>query len=177
MRFRAIETTWRTATNTLINQLRGRMFHVTSPANFVKICASGAILSNTSGNFKHNWGNNYYFKNKGCLSVVDLVNNTRPRITKRKMLNDYSVFEQASPVVVFLFLSPAIHHRAITWHSWKKEKAHKQQVVPELESGIPESIPLSDIEEIWFITLKDRTALYEQITKTYIQRMKSISSE
>ena len=140
------------------------MFHVTSPEAFIKICASGAILSNTDGLLGCNWTDNYYFKNIGCLSVVDLVNNTRPRVTKRKLLSDYQVFEQSSPVVVFMFLSPSIYARAITWQRYKREKAYGQQIVPELESGIPEKVSLSEIDEVWFITLKDRVALKEQIS-------------
>ncbi len=168
MKFRVIETIFSVAARTLFKELQGRMFHVTSPEAFVKICASGAILSNTNGRFRCNWTDNYYFKKIGCLSVVDLVNNTRHRVTKRKLLNDYKVFEQASPVVVFMFLSPKVHARAITWHRYKKEKAYGLQIVPELESGIPEKISLGEIDEVWFITLKDRVALQEQISNLAI---------
>lgn len=141
------------------------MFHVTSPTAFIQICASGAILNNSSGNFAFNWTSNYYFKNKGCVSVVDLVNNNRPRITKAKLLNDYAVFEQHSPVVVFLFLTQSVYPRVITWHNWKKEKAYIQKVVPELESGVPDRVTLTEIDEAWFITLKDRVALKERLSQ------------
>lgn len=167
MKFRVIETTWRTAAGPLVKELRGRIFHVTSPANFVKICASGAILSNKEERFKCNWMPNYYFKNKDCLSVVDLVNNIRPRVTKRKLLSDYAVFEQASPVVVFLFLSPSVYSRVITWHGWKREKAYGQQIVPELESGVPSSVSVEEIDEAWFITLKDRVVMHSHLKKLH----------
>lgn len=144
------------------------MFHVTSPAAFVKICASGAILSNVNGDFECNWTSNYYFKNKGCLSVVDLVNNTRPRVTKRKLLCDYAVFEQVFPVAVFLFLSPSVYPRVITWHRYKQEKAYGQQIVPELESGVPEKVSLPEIDEAWFVTLKDRMAQKEQLDNLHL---------
>ena len=141
------------------------MFHVTSPTAFVDICASGAIRSNEKEEFRSNWGENYYFKNQGCLSVVDLVNNTRPRVTRRKMIRDYRVFEQFSPVTVLLLLSPAVHARAITWKKYLCDRAYGQQIVPELESGIPDKVLLSEIDEAWFITLKDRVAESENMKK------------
>ena len=141
------------------------MFHVTSPRAFVKICASGAILNNSSGDLGFNSTSNYYFKNKGCLSVVDLVNNTRPLVTKRKLLSDYAIFEQSSPVVVFLFLAPSVYTRVITWQSWKREKAYGQQIVPELESGVPEKVSLSEVDDVWFITLKDRVAMNKKLAR------------
>lgn len=158
MHFRVIETTWRKATSSLLSELRGRMFHVTSPNAFLGICSEGAILCNTDDRFKTNWTVNYYFKNQGCLSIVDLVNNTKPRVTRRKPINDYAVFEQSSPVVVFLFISPRVYPRVIHWKKWKKDRAHGQQIVPELESGVPGRVSIDEIDEAWFISLKDRAS-------------------
>lgn len=165
MQFRVVETTWRKAASQLVGELRGRMFHVTSPSAFVDICATGSILNNKNGQFRYNSSNNYYFKNIGCVSVVDLVNNIRPRITKRKMLSDYSIFEQFYPVVVFLFLSETVFPRVITWHRYQSEKAFGQQIVPELESGVPGEIDLSEISEVWFLSLMDRVELYTDLAK------------
>lgn len=157
MKFRVIQTTRRKAKGPLLSELRNRMFHVTSPAGFIGICAEGAILANTDDRFATKWPNSY-FKNQGCLSVVDLVNNTKPIVTKRKLFNDYAVFEMHRPVVVFLFFSTSVYSRVITWKKWKKDKAFDQQVVPWLESGIPDSVLISEIEEAWFVSLKDHFA-------------------
>lgn len=143
------------------------MFHVTSPTGFVGICSEGAILSNSDGRFKTNWTKDYYFKNKGCLSIVDLVNNKRPRVTRRKLINDYAIFEQVSPVVVFLFLSPSVYPRVVHWTQYKKDRAYGQQIVPELESGVPGRVGIEEIEEVWFITLRDRVALAESSNAVY----------
>jgi hypothetical protein len=154
MKFRVIQTTLRKAKGPLLSELRNRMFHVTSPAGFVGICAEGAILANTGDRFATEWPNSY-FKNQGCLSVVDLVNNTQPIVTKRKLFNDYAVFEMHQPVAVFLFFSTSVYPRVITWKKWKKDKAFGQQVVPRLESGVPDRVSIFEIEEAWFITLTD----------------------
>lgn len=154
MKFRVIQTTLRKAKGPLLSELRNRMFHVTSPAGFIGFCAEGAILANTNDRFPTKWRNSY-FKNQGCLSVVDLVNNTRPIVTKRKLFNDYAVFEMYQPVVVFLVLSTSVYPRVITWKKWEKDKAFGQQVVPWLESGVPDGVSISEIEEAWFITLTD----------------------
>lgn len=106
-------------------------------------------------------GSNYFFANKGCVSVCDLVNNTKPRVTRRRYLSDYQIFGQGwGASTVFLFLSPASHPKLVTWHSWEIEKAYGQQVVPDLESGFPDAIPLELIEEVWFITINDREWLW-----------------
>jgi len=118
------------------------------------ICAEGAILANTADRFKTNWPNSY-FKSQDCVSVVDLVNNTRPRVTKAKLACDYAIYEQHQPVSVFLILSASVYSRAITWEKWKKDKAYGQQIVPCLESGVPDRVPIEEIEEAWFINLKD----------------------
>jgi hypothetical protein len=143
------------------------MFHVTSPDGFIGICSDGAIFSNTDGRFKSNWTENYYFRNQGCLSIVDLVNNTRPRVTRRKLISDYPIFEQSSPVVVFLFLSSRVYPRVIDWKKYKKERAYGQQIVPELESGVPGKVLISEIDEAWFITLRDRVALAKELDNIY----------
>jgi len=173
MRFRVIDTTWRKATGPLLSELRGRMFHVTSPDGFVGVCSEGAILCNSDNRFKSNWTENYYFKNQGCLSIVDLVNNTRPKVTRRKLINDYAVFEQASPVVVFLFLSPSVYPRVVHWTKYKKDRAYGQQIVPELESGVPTRVSISEIDEAWFITLRDRVVLSSELNALYERMLQS----
>ncbi len=155
MKFEAFSFSYKAAVRKLFPKLRGRVFHITSPENFLLIVKTGAILNNRDRIFKNNWNVNSYFANKGCVSVCDLVNNTKPRITRQKCLNYYRVFQQDwGATTVFLFLSSAIHDQLITWHAWKKEKAYNQ-VVPELESGFPDAVPLEQIEEIWFLTITD----------------------
>jgi hypothetical protein len=156
MIFQAISTTFERAAKDLVPQIRGRIFHVTSIERFLAIYKAGAIKNNKDQSLKkHEY--NSYFANKGCVSVVDLVNNTKPIVTRRKMLNDYSIFEKGGQVTTFLFLAPEIHSQIITWEAYKREKAYGQQIVPELESGIPGEIPLRCVEEVWFISLKDRS--------------------
>lgn len=161
MKFEIISTSYRGAVRKLFPKLRGRVFHITSPENFMSICKSGEIRNNKDGSLKTNWSNGYYFATKGCVSVCDLVNNTKPRVTRSKCLSDYQIFGQSwGPTTVVLFLSPSSHDRLITWHTWKLEKAFTRKVVPGMESGFPNSIPLSEIEEIWFINIKDREWLW-----------------
>ncbi len=161
MKFEAFSFTYNGAVRKLTPRLQGKVFHITSPENFVYICKSGKILNNKDGVLTQNWNNNNYFANKGCVSVCDLVNNTKPRVTRRKYLSDYQIFGQGwGATTVFLFLSPLVHHKLITWQSWKREKAYGLQIVPELESGFPEAILLDFIEEVWILTINDREWLW-----------------
>ncbi|MDZ5459273.1 hypothetical protein [Azohydromonas lata] len=156
MKFEAISLSYGSATRKIVPRLKGRVFHITSPANFISIIKSGAISNNQNGVFPKNWNCSSYFANKGCVSVCDLVNNKKPRVTRQRFLSDYRIFGQGwGATTVFMFLSPFAHKQLITWRSWQKEKAYGQQVVPDLESGFPGEILLGDIEEIWFLTITD----------------------
>lgn len=158
MKFEAISISYKVAKKKLFERFKGRVFHVTSPDNFIKICTQGSILNNKNKTFKPNWGDSY-FTSKGCVSVCDLLNNNGPVVTKRAM-NQYDVFRQPwGATSVFLFLSPESYSNLITWHHWKKEGA-PGAIVPHLESGFPEAIPLTVINEVWFVTVTDWLAFF-----------------
>jgi hypothetical protein len=138
--------------NDFLKSLDGRVFHVTSIENFVSICQTGAIESN-NGKRKANWKGVSYFANRNCVSVCDLYNNKKKRVSKNKMLSDYNIFEQFTPSV-FLFLYPKYYDFLISWEEWKRDKAYFQKVIPNLESGYPDRIPIEYIEEVVFLSRK-----------------------
>jgi len=133
MKFEIISTSYRGAAKKLFPRLRGRVFHVTSPENFILICKSGEIRNNKGGSLQKNW-NSGFFSAKGYVSVCDLVNNIKPRVTKNKCLSDYRIFGQPwGATTAFLFLAPSSHSKFVTWHTWKSEKAFTLKVVPEMD--------------------------------------------
>ncbi|MCD0418898.1 hypothetical protein LOC51_16940 [Rubrivivax sp. JA1024] len=148
-----MKTTWRTlsrlqAHSSLLPELRGRVFHITSVANFLEIIRTGSILHNQSGELKSNGSYNAYFKNRGCVSFCDLNTNVRPRKVREAALSKYNIFGQGDGErSVFLFLAPASYGKLIPWTAWKKDKAWSEMVVPHLESGYPGFVPLEEVEE------------------------------
>lgn len=139
-------------------QLKGRVFHRTSLKNYSKIINSGFIDNNQNEKYQLNWNNNSFFKKRGYVSVCDLYNNTRPRLTKEAAISKYNIFGQKSDCdnkFVFLFLSKDEYQNLVTWQEWLKQRS-SDLLVPYLESGYPEKILLSSIEEIWFFEIKDR---------------------
>lgn len=137
-------------------KLKGRVFHRTSLENYHKILECGFIGNNQNEKYKLNWQSNSYFRNKKCISVCDLYNHTRPRLTK-KAIYQYRIFSQRTDLndkFVFLFLAESAYHKLI---QWEKEKTYSGTFVPHLESGYPDKIPLSLISEIWFIKITGRT--------------------
>lgn len=123
--------------------------------NYHKILACGFIDSNRNEKYKLNWSSNSYFRNRGCISVCDLYNHTRPRLTK-KAVYQYRIFSQREDIddkFVFLFLHENAYHHLI---KWEKGQTYSETFVPHLESGYPDKIPLSLISEIWFIKIIGR---------------------
>lgn len=136
-------------------KLKGKVFHRTSLENYRKILACGFIDNNKNEKYKLNWSSNSYFRNRGCISVCDLYNHTRPVLTK-KAVYQYRIFSQREDIddkFVFLFLHESAYHHLI---KWEKEKIYSGTFVPHLESGYPDKIPLSLISEVWFIKIIGR---------------------
>ena len=94
MKFEAISLKYKNAIKKIPPRLAGRVFHITSPENFMLITKCGEIRNNKDGIFPKNWQYDSYFSLQGCISVCDLANNTKPRVTREKYLSDYQIFNQ-----------------------------------------------------------------------------------
>lgn len=142
--------------NHLFKELIGKIFHITSFESFLSIISAGYINNNKKLEYTLNWESNSYFRNRGCVSVCDLFNNTRPKKIRSASFSSYPIFEQGNNgITVILFLKKEAYDNVKTWESWKKEKAFTEMVVPHLESGYPDKIPLDIIDEIWIVQTKD----------------------
>lgn len=60
MKFEIISTSYRGAAKKLFPRLRGRVFHITSPENFILICKSGEIRNNKDGSLQKNWNSGFF---------------------------------------------------------------------------------------------------------------------
>lgn len=130
--------------------ISGRVFHVTRLENVVQIVCSGGIAPNVDGALASTFGSsgNSYFKNRGCVSVFDLVHPSVAEI--EEYLPRCWPFQTARPgegIAVF-FLSPKVHDGLLSWHGWREEQALSEMVVPFVEAGYQGMLPLSAIEEI-----------------------------
>ena len=53
-----------------------------------------------------------------------------------------------APNIAFLFLSRAAYDRLIPWTRWEEEKPYSEKVVPCVEAGYPDPVPITLIEKI-----------------------------
>ena len=153
-------------------QLKGRVFHRTSLENYCHIVAAGFIDNNQNEKYELNWQSNSFFRNRGCVSVCDFYNNTKPRLTKDATFQ-YKIFEQREDKddkFVFLFLSESEYTNLVRWEKWKEEKAWEETVVPHLESGYPDKIPLSLITDVWFIKITGRIK-YPEVERPFKEKI------
>jgi len=136
----------------LLPRLRGKVFHVTTPANALSIIQSGRIGSNQSNCYPLRWQGTSYFRKRGFVSVCDLHHNTSVRLTNEAALSKYHIFNQGTMgASAFFFLAESHYDRLVKWRACKKETGLSELVVPHLESGFPNEILLRDICAIWWV--------------------------
>jgi len=130
--------------------VESRVFHVTRRENVPGIVRSGGVSPNLDGTFPTTFGSssNSFFKNRGCVSLFDLLHPTPQQIESR--LPDCWPFQPAKPGadIAILLISPAAFDDLVPWERWKEEEAWSEMVVPYVEAGYPGLLPLSLVDEI-----------------------------
>ncbi|MBI3933984.1 MAG: hypothetical protein HY316_04780 [Acidobacteria bacterium] len=135
----------------LMPLLIGRVFHVTQLDFLEGILTAGKIHANRDGRLPTTFGlGNSYFRSRGCVSLFNLHDASEEERNKSipKCHPIYPGYDR----LAYLFLSPTHYSRLIPWTRWKDENA-SAAIVPYIEAGYPDSIPLSAIEEILRVTI------------------------
>jgi hypothetical protein len=130
--------------------IEARVFHVTRRENVAAILTDGGISPNPDGAFLTTFGSssNSFFRNRGCVSLFDLVHPTAEQIESR--LRDCWPFLPARPgsdIALFL-LSPAAYGEIIPWTRYREEGGGPEMIVPYVEAGFPGVLPMRLVEEI-----------------------------
>lgn len=138
----------------MLKHLYGKVFHVTNENGFNGILYKGAIIPTLNEPAFRNWRMESFFRNRGCVSVCDLVNNTSKKHIS-SAISKYNFFDlRCNNGRTYLFLlNKSVHFNLITWNQWIIEKAYKENIVPHLESGFPGEISIVDIEKIIMINI------------------------
>jgi hypothetical protein len=130
--------------------LRGEVFHVTTIAAAAGAATEGSIRANSDGEFPFPFAQsaNSYFRRRGCVSVFDLrdVADEQLNETLEKYYFLNPSFTSNRPV--FFLLSSIFHQRLIPWTEWRASRDFGQMIIPYVEAGFPDSIPLAAVARV-----------------------------
>ena len=137
----------------LFPQLRTRVFHATSHTGFAGIQRDGYIGSNKDKRYPcaYPQAENSFFRKRGYVSLIDLRTATDEQIEDGDM--KYRYLSPSSEQTILLFLKPDCYDQLVTWDVSKAEEGLRAMIVPYVESGFPDAIPVSCIEEAWEVTI------------------------
>ncbi|KAF0220174.1 MAG: hypothetical protein FD174_1413 [Geobacteraceae bacterium] len=143
----------------LCKNIKGKVFHVTTDVGWEGIQAKGAILpSNSCNEIEKVWTGPAvgYFRSRGCVSLCDFYHNTNmKKIIEATRKYCFYHPSRKSKSSYLLILDHSLYDSLITWDKWKEEKAYRESIVPNLESGFKGSISLAMITGVIEVQLHD----------------------
>lgn len=137
--------------------LEGRVFHVTRLDNLRSIKQSGELRANADGTLVSSFGfsRNGFFRKRKCVSVFDYRQTATETVKKfREHCLPFLPLKPNAGIAV-LILELAAHDVLIPWTMSKGDSAAGEMVVPYVEAGYPEPLPLGLIAEIITIELTE----------------------
>ena len=153
----------------LLSRLTGRVFHVTTRLSYAKIQESEKICNNKSGCYPIYTGSqNSYGRLLGCVCLFDLRGNNSEII--QQALDCYYFLgptwfskhgrKHITWDLAYLFLDSKYYNRLIPnsiVHEHYRQTGKCLQAVPKSEVWIENSIPLSWIENVLLVKIKEPT--------------------
>ena len=144
----------------LLPMLAGRVFHVTSRVAYQGICRDSLIKSNRDAGspFSSSQSEISCFRRMGHVSVCDLRSATSEEVETG--LHNYNFLNppNADNAPVFLILSEAAVVSLVSWKACTYDGPYGTMVVPHIEAGYPDSIPLSLIDQVIMVTVEPTPA-------------------
>ncbi len=132
-----------------IHLMNGRVFHATTMENYTSIKKNSMLLPNTDGSRTSIFGNsNGYFRQRGYVSFFDYRYLSDPKVNQHLYKCIPTVILEKCGQMVVLVLNDKFLPELCSWENWKKEQAYSLKVVPRIETGYPNFVPLSNIEEV-----------------------------
>jgi hypothetical protein len=138
----------------LLPRLMGRVFHVTPRTTYPGIVSDGSIKSNQTGclGFTTSQSEVSYFRTRGCVSLIDLRTTTQEQVNDTLLryyfLNPFSSPED-NPAFLLLKESESCFEQLIPW----SDASVGDMVVPYVEAGYRERIPLSLVERVLLLEI------------------------
>lgn len=139
----------------LPRRLVGRVFHVTSHAAAEMILGGEGIRNNRDGQFVTGFGTAElsFFRLRGCVSVFDFRNMTKEAWEFVSFVGGLNPAGAARNNPAFLFLADSCFDSLETYATWQAEGPHNRMIVPLIEAGYPDHIPVAMITSALFVTV------------------------
>lgn len=140
----------------LLPKLMGKVFHVTSFANFEKIEESGLIKTNHDGKLGCTYpqSQNFYGRKKGCVCLFDLRNTNDEEIENALECFYFLGIEKLGDKQVFLILQPETYVELKDISQAKADLGSNVILwIPYVECWYPDDLPLSKIQEIMTVNI------------------------
>ena len=143
----------------LLPKLIGKVFHVTSFANFEKIEESGHIKTNHDGKLGCTYPQSqvFYGRKKGCVCLFDLRNTNDEEIENALDCFYFIGTEKLGDKQVFLILQAETYAELIDIPQAEADLGSNVILwIPYVECWYPDALPLSKIQEIITVNIDRR---------------------
>ncbi|SBT60913.1 Uncharacterised protein [Plesiomonas shigelloides] len=136
-----------------VRKMRGLVFHATTLENYESILSSGGLLANLDGSRSSVFGNsNGFFRLRSCVSFFDYRNLGDKKVYQHLYKCIPTNIAQKYTTMAVLVLSKDAYPNLQSWTAWEKEEAYTLKVVPRIEIGYPEFVPMSSINEVLIVS-------------------------
>lgn len=140
---------------TLLDRLRGKVFHVTTQEAWPLIRSTGSVSPNPSNHpVIKKWEYTPYFRQNSHVSLCDLravgESDLKIALDRYFFLDPWS----GNPDPVFLILSPSSVNAIVTYGEAIGDATEAGQViVPFIEAGYPGNLPLAEITDVLIVDI------------------------
>ncbi len=136
-----------------VSKMEGLVFHVTTLENYKYILSSGGLLANLDGSRSSVFGNsNSFFRLRSCVSFFDYRNLDDKKVYQHLYKCLPTNVAQKYTTMAVLVLSKDAYSNLRPWTDWMQEKAYSLKVVPRIEIGYPDFVPMSSINEVFIVS-------------------------
>jgi len=137
----------------LMDQLEGRVFHVTSHESYLAIARSGHIAHNADDRHGHVYGQSIgcIGRNLNAVCLFDLRDKDLTVLDYELCCYHLPIVPQFGSSVAFLFVAGFAHGRLRQWGDLTSEQKMSGQHIPKIECWYPGDLPIDNVSEVLIV--------------------------
>ena len=136
-----------------VHRMSGKVFHATTVENYDSILSCGGLIANIDGSRSSVFGNsNGFFRLRNCVSFFD-YRDLKDKKVKQHLYKciPTNIVKKHSKMAVLVLANDAFVNLE-SWKRWEQEEAYLLKVMPRIETGYPEFVPLDKISEVLMVS-------------------------